>query len=240
MTEQWKTIEGYEGLYEISNTGQVKSLPSIVWYDNSQGHRKRTKQGGILTPKLEKSGYYRIGLRKNGAKKFFAIHRLVATAFVPNPDNLPEVNHKDENKLNNRADNLEWCTTQYNSSYGTRWQRLYKNGGGSRHLRIGKYDQEGNLLGTWDSIAQAARANGVSESAVRMCAKGKPSAGRVFGYIYKFMDDAAKTAQKVDYNPAQTTAEPSDSDEPTVTPADIHPLPDVLVVNGTRYRKDEK
>lgn len=102
----WKDIENYEGLYQVNELGEVKS--------------KR----GILKPKPTKWGYLQVGLYKNGVCKNFSVHRLVAKAFIPNPDNLLEVNHKDENKLNNTVENLEWCTRKYNINYGSHNERM--------------------------------------------------------------------------------------------------------------------
>ena len=105
----WKNIKGYEELYQVSNYGRVKSL---------------RKNGKIINGYIDGKGYMQVALSKNGKKKWFRIHRLVAQAFIPNHDNLPIINHKDENKLNNRVDNLEWCTTKYNNCYGTRIKRV--------------------------------------------------------------------------------------------------------------------
>ena len=115
----WKSIKGYEDLYEISNCGAVRSLTRVVAGKNNS---LRTLKGRILKPH-EYRGYLTVELSKDGDSKKFKIHRLVAEAFVQNVNNLPQVNHKDENKLNNRADNLEWCTPAYNSGYGTRVER---------------------------------------------------------------------------------------------------------------------
>lgn len=114
MVEIWKDIVGYEGLYQVSNLGRVKSL------GNGKTHNSKER---ILKARKETNGYLRITLTKDGKQKKYTIHRLVATAFIPNPDNLPIVNHKDEDKLNNRIENLEWCDAKYNINYGTHIQR---------------------------------------------------------------------------------------------------------------------
>ena len=108
MEEIWKPIEGYEGLYEISSYGRVKSLRRNI----------------ILEPKKEPTGYLRCNLYLNKNMKTVSIHRLVALTFIPNPDNLPCVNHLDEDKTNNSVDNLEWCTVKYNNDYGTRKEKV--------------------------------------------------------------------------------------------------------------------
>ena len=121
MREEWRDIKGYEGLYQISNLGRVHS------------YYKRD----ILEPKEDK-GYLRVGLYKNGKRKPYSIHRLVAEAFIPNPNNYPQVNHKDEDKSNNRVSNLEWCTAKYNINYGTHNKRMSESRKGSKHTEDSK------------------------------------------------------------------------------------------------------
>ena len=110
--EQWKSITGYEELYEVSSLGRVKSL-----------NYHRTGKEKILKPNKTKDGYLVVWLYKNGKRKFFKIHRLVAEAFLPNPMGFPEINHKDEVKTNNIVSNLEWCTREYNTHFGTMQER---------------------------------------------------------------------------------------------------------------------
>nr|MBQ4455310.1 HNH endonuclease [Clostridia bacterium] len=104
--ECWKQIAGYEGLYEVSNTGKVR------------------RNGVELKPAVASHGYYMVNLSKDGKEKSYTIHRLVAEAFISNPEGLPCVNHKDEQKLNNDVSNLEWCTVCYNNRYGTKSRRI--------------------------------------------------------------------------------------------------------------------
>ena len=113
MEEQWRDISGYEGLYQVSNLGQVKSMDY-----------RHTGKEKVISSQTQKNGYLHVSLWKDRTKRFFYIHRLVADAFIPNPDNLPEVNHKDECLSNNSVDNLEWCTSIYNANYGTRNSRM--------------------------------------------------------------------------------------------------------------------
>jgi len=117
MIEEWRPIEGYEGLYDVSSYGRVRSLDR---YDNRNCFRK----GHILKQSNDGRGYMSIVLCLNGIFKRYLIHRLVAQTFIPNPDNLPQVNHKDENKSNNRIENLEWCNQKYNNDYGSRKERI--------------------------------------------------------------------------------------------------------------------
>ena len=111
MKEIWRDIKGYEGLYQASNLGNIRSL------DRKDG-RGFNRKGFVMSPIPAKTGYLNIHLSKQGKGKTFQIHRLVAEAFLPNPENLQIINHKDENPQNNVVDNLEWCTYKYNSNYG--------------------------------------------------------------------------------------------------------------------------
>lgn len=113
MKEEWRDIKGYEGKYQVSNLGRVKSLK-----DSHGKYREK-----ILNIKPEEYGYIRVILYREGKSRHFSVHRLVAEAFIPNLDGLSQVNHKDENKQNNRVDNLEWCDRKYNCNYGTRNKR---------------------------------------------------------------------------------------------------------------------
>lgn len=116
MREIWKPVDGFEGLYEVSNLGRVRSLPKII--ERSDG-RKVAYNGKVLRKRFDQKGYVCAILCHKGKSHCRKVHRLVATAFIPNPDCLPFVNHKDEVKHNNTVDNLEWCTGKYNSNYGT-------------------------------------------------------------------------------------------------------------------------
>lgn len=140
----WKDIQGFEGLYEVSNFGNVRSL----------------KYGKIkyLKPADDGNGYYFVNLSKNGIVKNFKIHRLVANAFIPNPNNLPQINHKDEDKTNNKANNLEWCNNQYNTRYSNSKQVMGISENGRKTILLGAVN-DGNLLGFSNGNISAA-ANG--------------------------------------------------------------------------------
>ena len=143
MEEIWKPIKGYED-YQVSNLGRIKSLKN--------GKEK------IMTPGVLRKGYLGINLCKNGIQKPFKIHRLIAETFLDNPDNLPQVNHKDENKQNNRVDNLEWCDNTYNIRYS--WSKP-----------VGCY-KDGQLIKTYEAIQDAIQ-DGFQKSAICRCCKGK-------------------------------------------------------------------
>ena len=133
--EKWKNIAGYEGKYQISSLGRVKSL-----------NYRNTRKKKIIKLKKEKNGYIRVGLHYKGKQNLKSVHRLVAEAFIPNPNNYPIINHKDENKQNNRVDNLEWCTIKYNNNYGTRIEKAkikmkenHADYSGEKHPMYGKH-----------------------------------------------------------------------------------------------------
>ena len=113
--EEWKEIKGFEGMYEVSNFGRVKSKERIDEYISNGEIIYRRRREVILYPKLTKTGYLQVTLFKNGKPKYARMHRLVAEAFLPNPENLPVVNHKDGNKLNNDVSNLEWTSYSENT-----------------------------------------------------------------------------------------------------------------------------
>lgn len=108
--EIWKDVEEYKGLYQVSNRGRVKRL--------AQPKNPFRRDERILKSHIHTKGYEKVSFVRNGTQKIFYVHRLVAQAFIPNPNNYPQVNHKDENKLNNNVENLEWCTNRYNCNYG--------------------------------------------------------------------------------------------------------------------------
>lgn len=171
MREEFRDIKGYEGLYQVSNLGRVKSLERTIERFNYLTKRKNliTQKEKILKPKKER--YLRIELSKNGKAKIYLLHRLVAEAFIPNPENLPQINHKDENKYNNCVDNLEWCSAKYNRCY-------------SGEKSVNQYDKEGNYIKTWKSIKEAQdffKIGHISE-----CCRGKvKTAG---GFIWQYKD----------------------------------------------------
>ena len=120
IKEQWKDIAGYEGLYQVSNLGNIKSLNRI---SIKEGRDYRVKEK-VLKTFLCSSGYPTVVLSVNGKKETLMVHRLVALHFIPNPNNYEQINHKDENRQNNNVDNLEWCTQHYNLNYGNRRKKI--------------------------------------------------------------------------------------------------------------------
>lgn len=170
MNENWKSIVGYEGLYEVSDQGRVRSLN---WH--------RGNQVRVLRPGKNPHGYLQVLLSKDGRQKSFYVHRLVAIAFIPNPQSFSEVNHKDENKENNAVQNIEWCDRSYNINYGKRNQKVSK--------AISKPVQQidfrtGELLATYKSASEAERQTGIRRECIgSVCHNRCKSAG---GYFWRF------------------------------------------------------
>lgn len=154
---EWKAPDGYEGLYLVSNFGLVYSV----------------RRGKILKPDNAR-GYLQVTLQKNGAKERRKVHRLVAELFVQNPNNFSYVNHKDENKENNSADNLEWCTVAYNNTFGERTKKSkltqIKNAANLGKTRLVKCIDTGKA---YESTKQAERETGVYHSHISKCCSGK-------------------------------------------------------------------
>lgn len=121
MEEIWRPVKEYEGYYEVSNLGRVRSIDRVVV---DKTGRRQFKKGTLLNYRPDRQGYCIVSLSINRKYKTKCVHTLVADAFIPNPDNLPQVNHKDEVKSNNCVDNLEWCTAKYNANYGNRNKKV--------------------------------------------------------------------------------------------------------------------
>lgn len=182
MEEIWKDVVGFEGYYEVSNYGNVRSKDRVIVRSNGC---KLTLTGKPL-PQYKRYGNstiarYYVNLCKNSKNYTPSVHRLVAEAFIPNPDNLPQINHKDEDPSNNRVDNLEWCTAKYNHNYGTRNDRQARK----LWVPVCVYDMDGNLLSVHDSIKEACNIYNVdASSATKVCKhKYKYTNGLVFRYI---------------------------------------------------------
>ena len=172
--EYWKPVVGYEGHYQVSNFGRVKSI-------------KFGKE--IILKQHIRRGYYSVNLSKNGIAKRYSVHRLVAEAFLPNPDNLPQINHKDENKSNNNINNLEWCDSEYNNNYGTRNKRVSeKMTNGKLSKPVLQYDLEGNLIREWASACECGR-NEFDTGAVNACCNNKYKFEKYKNCFWKFKND---------------------------------------------------
>ena len=161
-------IEDYEN-YEVTTTGEVIN----------------TKTGKVLKGQKDKDGYLKVQLCKNGKVKIFLIHRLVAQAFIPNPLNLPQVNHKDEDKTNNTVENLEWCTPKYNSNYGTHNKRSAEsNINGKKSKTVLQLRMDGSLVRVWPSTAEIQRQLHYSSGNISQCCNGKLNSSYSYKWCY--------------------------------------------------------
>lgn len=178
MEEVWKDIAGYEGLYQVSNLGRVKSLKKFNV--NTGEYEGRVK---LLKATYNRRGYPVVTLIDRTIRKGKTIHRLVAQAFIENPHNLPQVNHKDENKKNNNASNLEWCDNSYNHDYGTRIERC----AAKLKKKVVQYSLSGVFIAEYDGVRDAAKANGFkANSSISECCVGKRQTA--YGYIWKYKE----------------------------------------------------
>lgn len=186
--EIWKDIKGYEGLYQVSNMGRVRSLKNKI----------------ILKPIKNTNGYLKVNLYNNRKMKTFLIHRLVALAFISNTENKPQVNHKDENKTNNCMNNLEWCSVDYNNKYCTRTERAIKNTNykkiaeknskiqGKQVLQIDKDTEK--IINVFHSIAEAERIFTKSQGNICRCCNGKYKTA--YGYKWRYADDKNNSSEQ--------------------------------------------
>ena len=182
--EVWKDIKGFEGQYQISNYGRVKSL-------QRKDGRNHTWPERILRFTVGTNGYCGVRLSKNGKVFPKEIHRMVAEHFIENPNNYPCVNHIDENKSNNNVSNLEWCTYQYNNSYGTKGQRLSESNlktldTNKRCRKVVQMDMDGNEIARYRSVREAERKVGVAHSYLSACMLGKFESAK--GYRWKYAE----------------------------------------------------
>jgi hypothetical protein len=165
-----KPVKGYEGLYLVADNGEVFACEKVVYNGRGFGKKKAKK----LKPGKRAGGYKFVYLTKDGIGKCVAVHRIVAEAFLDNPDNLPEVNHKDENPANNNVSNLEWCTRQYNIEY-------------SKAKRVQQIDSYGNTIAVYKSIKYASIVTGIGRTNINNALRGwSETAG---GYFWQYVED---------------------------------------------------
>lgn len=173
LTEIWKPVKEFEGLYEVSNLGNVRSLNYHNW-------------GVIhnLTPVESKDGYLRVCLSKDAKQFNKSVHQMVAQAFLDNPNEFSQVNHINEKKTDNRVENLEWCDCMYNNNYGTRNKRISKSKRNTKCKAVIQLDLQGNFIREWVSLNEIMRVLGFNAAFVARCCHGvKPTA---YGYKWVY------------------------------------------------------
>lgn len=171
---EWRDIECYEGYYQVSNTGLVRAISRTIIFADGRKRNYPEKMLPIKEWFKNGKGYLMVSLTKHHKTKGFSVHRLVANAFIPNPNNYPQVNHKDEDKSNNQVENLEWCSAKYNNRY-------------SNAVRVTQYDKKWNIIKTWECIADAASTLNIpAPDIVLCCTKKSRSAG---GFFWCYEDD---------------------------------------------------
>lgn len=192
--EVWKDIQGYEGLYQVSNFGRVRSLDKKV---KCRGGKYRLVKGRIMQPVHSGANYSAINLYKDKHHHMQYVHRLVAKAFIPNPNGYLEINHKDENKDNNNVSNLEWCDRIYNNNYGTHNARTSKTRKSApkyakQSIRNGRKQSkpviqltlDGKTINEYPSVAEAGRQNGFKKCAIANCCCGRQKTS--YGFIWRY------------------------------------------------------
>lgn len=186
MTEIWKDIKDFEGLYQISNLGKVKSLPRYV----KNIHGQRIVKEKILKNQINKKGYYSVVLRKNNKSYTKEIHRLIGIAFIENKNNYSCINHIDGNKLNNKLDNLEWCSYKHNINEAYRLGlNRYTNLINFKNLpkKVLQFDKNNNFINEFESIRKASKITNVCYNSIWLNCCGKQRyAG---GYTWKFKEE---------------------------------------------------
>ena len=173
-------IPGYQGKYKITDSGKIFSVARFVAESGRAGRFYKEKE---LKQQIDKYGYHKVSLCNNGIQKWYFVHRLIAITFLPNPNNLPCVNHKDENKLNNCVDNLEWCTKSYNHSYGTCIERTSEKQRLTHSNCITIVGYKENEIIEFHSISSASRYFNVSHAAI---SKAIRRGNKCKGYNWKY------------------------------------------------------
>ena len=190
VKEVWKDIKNYEGHYQVSNYGRIKSVDKLV-NSGLKNNKKVLKKGKILKLFKMSNGYLVVGLCNGETQKSKSVHRLVAEAFIPNLNNYKNINHKDENKENNNVSNLEWCDNLYNNIYGTWLDRIAKKLINNPKIskKVNQYDKQGNFIKQWSSTMEAQRNTGINNTHISACCLNKKNYKTAGGYVWKYVEE---------------------------------------------------
>ena len=180
MEEIWKPIKGYEGLYEVSNLGKIKTLSRYI----------RNRKMPEKIKKLDKSkyGYLRVELSNNRIRRKYFVHRLVAEAFISNKNNLPCINHKDENKNNNIVSNLEWCDYLYNNLYNNKHKKNW--------VKVKQLDKNNNIINIFESITEASKKTNIIQCEISNCLHNRQKTAG--GYYWQYYEINKEEEKKVE------------------------------------------
>lgn len=184
MEEIWMPVKGYEGLYEVSSFGRVKSLPKVVDLGRCVQHRKEK----LLTPIPDGKGYLMVWLFSNCIKKMWKVHRLVAGTFLENPELKPQIDHINADKLDNRLCNLRWCTGKENFHNPISYKRNSESKFGYKNHKaksVVQYSINGEYIKTWHCINDVKRGLGFNHPHISQCCRGQRASA--YGYIWKYL-----------------------------------------------------
>lgn len=180
MEEIWKPIKDYEGLYQVSNLGNVRSLNRKI--------KNRNLKEKIKKFDKTKFGYLRVELNNNGKKKKYLVHRLVAQTFLDNPNNYPCINHKDENKNNNIVSNLEWCDYLYNNLYNNKHKKSW--------VKVKQLDKNNNIINIFVSITEASKKTNIIQCEISNCLHNRQKTAG--GYYWQYYEINKEEEKKVE------------------------------------------
>lgn len=193
MSDIWKDIDGYEGLYQASNTGKIRSLDRIML--NRWGNGERHKRGKLMKFDLTSNGYLAVNLSKDGIGKRFLVHRIVAQCFIPNPENKPCIDHINTDRTDNRVENLRWVTHRDNQNNPVTKSKMKLNK--SKAKPILQFSLDDKFIKRWNSCSDIVRELGYNQGSISACCRNKKNYFTAYGYRWGFEKDYERIPFKV-------------------------------------------